>query len=313
MTVAHLASYLTLFAAFAAADSLPSDPFAAFLPRDARVSVPRKEIHGGGPTVDGIPALNAPRKAAIEEADRVLKPDDPVLGLVIGGEAVAYPIRLLNWHELINDEVGGIPVAVTYCPLCRSGIVFDRKAGKSVREFGVSGLLYNSDLVMYDRGTRSLWSQIMAESIAGPSTGARLSRLPASRASWVKWKAAHPATRAVLFDTGHTRDYSADPYAGYEDSPGLYFPVAHEDSRLARKSVIFGVSLPEGAAAVPVAALRRGAVIRVRLGKRTIVFREDGGARAFDEEGREVAGLEAYWFAWAAFHPRTVLAEEANR
>lgn len=307
MRAARFVSCLLLISAAARAEPLPSDPFAAFLPRGARVSVPREEIRGGGPAVDGIPALTAPRKTAVAEADRTLKPSDAVLGLLIGDEAVAYPIRLLNWHELVNDEVGGVPVAVTYCPLCRSGIVFDRRVGDAVREFGVSGLLYNSDLVMYDRGTRSLWSQIMAEAIAGSSMGAKLSRLPAHRTSWARWKTAHPGTRAVLFDTGHSRDYSSDPYAGYEDLPGLYFPVSHEDKRLPRKTVVFGVSLPEGAAAVPVTTLKGGASVRARLGKRTVFFRDDGGAQAFDEKGRELSGIEAYWFAWAAFHPRTLL------
>lgn len=296
-----------LISSAASADQTPRDPFTAFLPRGARVSVPREEIFGGGPGVDGIPALVRPRRSSAAEADRALKSGDAVLGLVIGEESVAYPIRLLNWHELVNDEVGGIPVAVTYCPLCRSGIVFDRRAEDAVREFGVSGLLYNSDLVMYDRRTRSLWSQIMAEAIAGPSTGAKLARLPARRTSWASWKAAHPGTKAILFDTGHSRDYGADPYAGYGNSPVLYFPVSHEDSRLPRKTVVFGVSLPEGSAAVPVADLRGGAVVRARLGKRTVSFRDDGGARVFDEEGREFAGLEGYWFAWVAFHPRTLL------
>lgn len=296
-----------------ASETRPLDPFAAFLPPGTRVSVPREEIFGGGPAVDGIPALTRPRKAAAAEADRTLGPDDAVLGLTVEDESVAYPIRLLNWHELINDEVGGVPVAVTYCPLCRSGMVFDRRAGKTVREFGVSGLLYNSDLVMYDRGTRSLWSQLMAEAVAGPSTGARLARLPAQRTSWARWKAAHPGTKATLFDTGHARDYGADPYAGYEDAASLYFPVSHEDARLPRKAVVFGVSLSEGAVAVPVKALRAGAELRARMGPRTVVFRYDGGARAFDEEGRELAGVEAYWFAWAAFHPRTRLLSGRER
>lgn len=288
------------------------DPFSAFLPSGARVSVPREEIRGGGPAVDGIPALVRPRKASIYESDRFLKPDDPVLGLKVGKEAVAYPIRLLNWHELVNDVVGGVPVAVTYCPLCRSGMVFDRRAGEVVREFGVSGLLYNSDLVMYDRGTRSLWSQIMSEAIAGPSMGAKLSRLPGRRTSWARWKAEHPGTEAVLFDTGHKRDYGGDPYAGYEDSSGLYFPVNHEDARLPRKTVVFGVSLPEGAAAVPVSALGSEDV-RVRLGQRVVIFRGVGGPRALDEAGRDLAGFEAYWFAWAAFHPRTLLVGVESR
>ncbi|PIR19735.1 MAG: hypothetical protein COV48_00350, partial [Elusimicrobia bacterium CG11_big_fil_rev_8_21_14_0_20_64_6] len=192
------------------------------------------------------------------------------------------------------------------------GVVFDRRVGEAIREFGVSGLLYNSDLVMYDRATRSLWSQIMAEAIAGPSTGAKLARLPARRTSWARWKATHPDTTAILFDTGHERDYGTDPYAGYEDSPGLYFPVSHEDARLPRKTVVFGVSLPEGAAAVPAAALNRRGKIRARLGKRAVFFRDDGDARAFDEKGGELAGLEAYWFAWATFHSGTVLVGAEN-
>lgn len=314
MGIGRLILAVALSAAPAAsAEPMPLDPYAAFLPRGTRVSVPRGEIRGGGPSVDGIPALVMPRRASVDEADRALKPGDAVLGLEIGSDAVAYPIRLLNWHELVNDVVGGVPVAVTYCPLCRSGVVFDRRDGDAVREFGVSGLLYNSDLVMYDRGTRSLWSQIMAEAISGSSIGAKLARLPAGRTSWAGWKASHPATKAVLFDTGHARDYGADPYAGYEDSPALYFPVANEDARLPRKTVVFGVSLLEGAAAVPVAALKGSPGVRARLGKRTVVFRDDGGARAFDEEGRELAGLEAYWFAWAAFHPRTSLVGTGKR
>lgn len=313
MRVVRLLCILLLGPAAGRAEQTPSDPFAAFLPRGARLSIPREEIRGGGPPVDGIPALVRPRRANIEEASRALEPGDAVLGLEIGSEAVAYPIRLLNWHELINDEVGGVPVAVTYCPLCRSGIVFDCRDGDKVREFGVSGLLYNSDLVMYDRGTRSLWSQIMAEAISGSSIGTRLARLPAGRTSWAGWKASHPATKAVLFDTGHTRDYGADPYAGYGDSPALYFPVAYEDARLPRKTVVFGISLPGGSAAVPVTALRGSPGILARLGKRTVIFRDDGGARAFDEEGRELAGLEAYWFAWAAFHPRTSLVGAGKR
>lgn len=312
MRVARLAPCLLLLSAATRAEPAPSDPFAAFLPRGARIAVPREEIRGGGPPVDGIPALVRPRKASAEESDLVLKPDDPVLGLEIGKASVAYPIRLLNWHELIDDEVGGVPVAVTYCPLCRSGIVFDRRAAGSVLEFGVSGLLYNSDLVMYDRDTRSLWSQIMAEAIAGPSTGVKLARLPARRTDWRRWKAEHPGTKAVLFNTGHARDYGADPYAGYADSPELYFPVSHEDSRLPRKTVVFGVSLPEGAAAAPISALGAPGV-RVRIGKRSVVIRDKGGARAFDEEGRELAGLEAYWFAWAAFHPDTSLVVPEKR
>lgn len=205
-----------LIAAAAAQDSLSGqDPVAVFLRPGSRASVPLEEIRPGGPAVDGIPALSWPKKAQANEADAFLDPEDKVLGVAIKGEATAYPIRLLNWHEIVNDTVGGVPIAATYCPLRDAGIAFERRLDGEIVEFGVSGLLYRRALVMYDRRSKSLWSQTMGKAIAGPSTGRTLTRFPSILTTWKQWKAKHPHTMAVTFDTGHVRDYWRDPYAGH--------------------------------------------------------------------------------------------------
>lgn len=204
-----------LIAAASAQDSLSGqDPVAVFLRPGSRSSVPLEDIRPGGPAVDGIPALSWPKKARAKEADAFLDPEDRVLGVAIQGEATAYPIRILNWHEIVNDTLGGVPIAATYCPLRDAGIAFERRLDGEIVEFGVSGLLYRRALVMYDRRGRSLWSQTLGKAIVGPSTGRVLVRRPAVMTTWKEWKARHPGTLVVTFDTGHVRDYRRDPYAG---------------------------------------------------------------------------------------------------
>lgn len=302
-----MATGLVSGAAGQAGDS-PSgqDPVRAFLKPGARAAVPLDDILRGGPAVDGIPALSMPKKMTAKEADALLAPDDAVLGLSLNGETAAYPIRLLNWHEIANDVVGDVPVAVTYCPLCRSGIVFDRRLDGKATEFGVSGLLYKSALVMYDRATRSLWSQIMGRAIAGPSTGKALKRIPAVHTTWKEWRAKLPAARVATFDTGHERNYGRDPYHGYESSREVYFPVGKTDGRLHPKETVFGVSLGQAALAVPVKLAREKGPMRASLAGQEIVFKYEDGVRAHGKDG-EIPGIVAYWFAWSAFHPQTEL------
>ena len=149
--------------------------------------VPANQILRGGPPRDGIPALDHPRFEAADKADW-LKDDDLVLGVTIDGQAKAYPVRILVWHEIVNDTLGDTPIAVTYCPLCGSGIVFSRQQDKQVLDFGVSGLLHNSDLLMYDRQSESLWSQIPGKAISGPRAGEVLERLAITHTSWKSWR-----------------------------------------------------------------------------------------------------------------------------
>ncbi len=192
--------------------------------------VPREEILSGGPPKDGIPALTNPRLLAAKEAG-YLYPKDLVLGVEFGGEARAYPLRILVWHENANDEVGGVPIAVTYCPLCNSAFVFDRRIGGQVREFGVSGLLWNSNVLLYDRqpdpSKESLWSQVKMAVVTGPAAraGLRMKFLPSELTTWREWTERHPTTTVLSDRTGYARNYGHSPYESYFATDRLMFPA----------------------------------------------------------------------------------------
>ena len=178
----------------------------------SRHSIPLEEIKDGGPGKDGIPAIMKPKFHSAKEAP--LKPQDRVLGLVLNGEAKAYPINILNWHEIVNDRVGGQNVVVTFCPLCGTGMVFDGTIAGKRSTFGVSGYLYQSDMLLYDHKTESLWSQIKREAVTGPMMGQHLTLLPSIHTTWANWRKQFPETRVLSEDTGHRRDYDRDPLCG---------------------------------------------------------------------------------------------------
>jgi len=186
-----------------------------------RHSVDLGEIMSGGPGKDGIPAIDRPRFLTVPEmtAKNWLGATEPVIGIGIGGDRRAYPLRILIWHEIVNDTVGGVPVAVTYCPLCNSAVVFDRRAAGRVLDFGTTGNLRNSDLVMYDRQTESWWQQFLGEAIVGEMTGAKLKMLPARVESFARFRDRAPGGK-VLVPTGDvSRSYGTNPYRGYDTSP----------------------------------------------------------------------------------------------
>lgn len=199
--------------------------WAAAWPRTdfARATVDLAEIRDGGPGRDGIPAIDAPSFVPVA-AEAELDPREPVIALAIGGEMRAYPLRILTWHEIVNDTVGGVPVAVTYCPLCNAAIVFDRRVGERRLDFGTTGKLRRSDLVMYDRQTESWWQQFSGEAIAGELAGAMLTMLPARLESWAEFK--HRAPRGLVLrpNDPEARPYGTNPYVGYDTSgfPFLY-------------------------------------------------------------------------------------------
>jgi hypothetical protein len=170
------------------------------------------EIQSGGPPKNGIPALDHPAFVSVSEADRTLKPQDMILGAEFSGVSKAYPVRILNWHEVVNDDVGGQPVVVSWCPLCGSALVFDPRVNGHRCVFGVSGLLYHENLLLFDHETESLWSQLGGQALAGLLAGTHLRLLPASMATWQSWKAEHPQTLVLSFETGYKRDYGKDPY-----------------------------------------------------------------------------------------------------
>jgi hypothetical protein len=191
---------------------------------DVPASVPLEDIRSGGPPPDGIPPLDDPVFESVANADEWLEPRDPVQVFELGDDARAYPLAILTFHEIVNDVVGGEPVVVTYCPLCNSGLVFERTVDGEVLDFGTSGRLWNSNLVMYDRATRSLWSQFTGEAIVGERLGQELERLPMQIVSWEEYRTSWPDGQVLSRETGYNRPYGENPYSLYDssDSPFLF-------------------------------------------------------------------------------------------
>ncbi len=170
------------------------------------------QIQSGGPPKNGIPALDHPAFTSASEADRTLKGQDIILGVEFTGIAKAYPVRILNWHEVVNDDVGEQPILISWCPLCGSALVYDPQADGHRYTFGVSGLLYHQNLLLFDYETESLWSQLLGRAVTGPLAETSLQLLPVSMRTWRSWKAEHPQTLVLSFQTGYKRDYARDPY-----------------------------------------------------------------------------------------------------
>lgn len=269
-----------------------------------------EQIHAGGPPKDGIPAIDQPSFIAAGSAS-FLRNDETVLGLVRGGIARAYPIRILNWHEVVNDRYGDDAVVVTFCPLCGTGVAFDARIDGRVLSFGVSGLLYNSDVLLYDRQTQSLWSQLLAQAISGPMKGQRLTMLPLTHTTWADWRASHPATKVLSLLTGKIRPYARDPYAGYESSEQIMFPVAFRSAGYHPKERVLGVRIGEQTKAYPFVELgKTSGVVSDRIGDTALTIRFDrkaSRATAHTADGRQLAAVVGYWFAWYAFYPTTAV------
>jgi hypothetical protein len=211
--------------------------------------VPLDQIVSGGPPPDGIPSIDNPKFVTVQQADTFISDSDFVLGVNINGDVRAYPLSILVWHEIVNDKVGGIPVAVTYCPLCFTNQVFNSTINSNqILQFGTSGKLYNSNLVMYDRISKSLWSQALGEGIVGKYAGQKLQRIPFDVAYWKDWKQLYPNSKILSKDTGFSRPYGADPYGDYYTSNQLYFPVSNHDNRLGLKEKVVGLDNGGGGA-----------------------------------------------------------------
>lgn len=270
---------------------------------------PTEKIELGGPGRDGIPSIDKPKFITVKEAD-YLEPLDVVMSVTFGGETRAYPHRILNLHEIVNDRIGTNSFVVTYCPLCGSGMVFDRRYGDEELDFGVSGLLYQSDVLMYDRQSESLWSQLMMKSISGKKKGEKLKHLPSERMTFAAWALKYPEGKVLSTDTGHERSYRNNPYAGYEHKPTPLFDVGHIRDELASKSWVIGFLVGEKAYAVPIDRVSGGKSIKLELGGREISVSYDAEKREptlTDGKGGPHPFTLAYWFAWQAFHRDTVI------
>ncbi len=270
--------------------------------------IPEGEILSGGPPRDGIPAVNAP-KFVNADAARFLQPTDRVLGIVRNSVVKAYPVSILNWHEIVNDTFAGEPIVVTYCPLCGTGIACLARVANEVLRFGVSGLLYNSDMLLYDRQTQSLWSQIGKQAVSGPLKGERLQAIPLMHTTWADWRQRYPDSLVLSTHTGYARDYTRSPYAGYERSRALYFSVREQDQRHHPKEWVLGIEINGHFKAYPFVELEKSSdPVRDTLGGHNVVVRYDRRHRtavAIDDNGDVLPAITAYWFAWYAFHPTT--------
>ena len=247
------------------------------------------EILSGGVPRDGIPTIRDPRFISIAEADAVYVDHSPVMQVSLNGDARAYPLDILIWHEIVADVVGGVPVAVTFCPLCNTAITFDRTIAGTVYDFGVSGLLRHSDLIMYDSQTESLWQQIGGVAIVGDMVGARLTVLPSTIVAWGDFKAQYPEGIVLSRETGYARRYGANPYAGYDRIGNTPFLFRGEiDERLSAMERVVTLDLPGDVVAYPFTLLAEQRVVAdVRDGREIVVFWTPGVTSALD--GADIA------------------------
>lgn len=248
-----------------------------------------ERIRSGGPPPDGIPAIDQP---TFERANDVewIADDEPVIALDLGGEHRAYPVQVMIWHEIANDTVAGSPVTVTYCPLCNSALAFDRRVGDRELTFGTSGKLYLSALVMYDRQTESLWSQIEHRAIAGHLTGEDLKPVPVQMLSWSQWAAEHPDGWVLSRETGFDRSYGTNPYVGYDNPDGTPFLFdGQTDARLKPMTRVLGLTEGPDTVAIQQDALLDAGVVPLTLdGQPVTLWSAAGLSSALD--GRGVGG-----------------------
>lgn len=279
-----------------------------------------EEIVWGGVKVEDLPPLDNPKMVSAETAARdYLLPGDLVFGVSINGDSRAYPLRIMGWHEMFNETIGGVPVALAYCTLCGAGILFETKVEGREEPFvlGSSGFLYRSNKLMYDRQTDSLWNQFTGEPVSGPlrNSDIRLKIRPVVITSWAKWRAQHPDTTALALETGHDRNYgSGVVYRQYFNSPDLMFPaIVRNEERLKRKDYIFGIREAGAAKAWSLAAFAKEPVINDTVGQRNVVLVGDPvtrSVRAYDrrdykfentDQTRLLRGPGGAWRADEAF------------
>lgn len=286
----------------------------------SRTTVPLEEIQRGGPGKDGIPAIDEPRFVQVADY-REVDPMDPVIGVVIGKEARAYPLRVLIWHEIVNDVIAGIPVAVTYCPLCNTAIVFDRRLDGELLDFGTTGNLRYSDLVMYDRQTESWWQQFGGDAIVGELAGKALRRIPSRLESIANFRERAPDGRVLVPADPNLRDYGASPFAGYDRTalPLFYMGEMPEGVHPMMRVVAVG----DVAFTLPLLVRdgmleHDGMVIAWSAGQRSAVdsdrveWGRDVGNVVVTRAGRDVDHVVTFAFAFHAFHPEGIIHTESG-
>lgn len=274
-------------------------------------SIPLNEILSGGPAKDGIPSIDNPKFISIKEASDFLVDSDVGLGLVINGEARFYPYKILVWHEIVNDKIGEKSVLVTYCPLCATGVVFDPIVNGIAQEFGVSGKLWQSNLLMYNRSAdpddESLWSQVLGEAVLGKSTGVKLDVLTSDTVLYGNWIEKWPDTKVLSKDTGAIRTYGRDPYGDYYTNESVSFGASFSDIRAHPKAFVLGIEINGKYKAYDKEALNEGITEDNFAGSKITIEKSSiGEVRIFvGESKQEISYIGGFWFSWLAVHPET--------
>ena len=270
-----------------------------------------RAITSGGPPPDGIPPVEKPTYVSVAEASQQWRDDAVVDAFTIDGQARAYPRFITVWHEIVNEDAGGKPITITYCPLTGSTLLFSGElADGRTTTFGTSGMLYNSNLVMYDRVTKSMWPQLLGVAVRGERKGERLHEIGgAVTTTFGRWKAKFPGGVVLSKGTGHTRAYGTWPYGDYDTASGVIFPVRASDDRFHPKKVVVGVRVNGAALAIPKAEFVQRREATIEVGGRELVVRHDGeldAVRVLDRRTLEpVSAYDVMWFAWFAFNPKT--------
>lgn len=290
----------------AASSALPTGPSALDDPGSAEFPeplVPLAEIISGGPPPDGIPPIDDPVFLDVADNLEILDPAEPVVALEVNGDARAYPIRAMIWHEIVNDTVGGVPVSVTYCPLCNSAVTYRRVIDGVETTFGTSGRLFASALVMYDRATESLWTHFDGKAVVGVLTGTQLEAIGSPLMAWGDFVAAYPAGKVLDWNsTGFRRDYGRNPYEGYDDdsTQPFLFRGALDDRGLAKQRVV-GIALDDEAVAYDLNALSEGEATATNIivaERKLVILWKAGQASALDEgilqDGRDVGSVGVF-------------------
>jgi hypothetical protein len=275
-----------------------------------RYLVEPSKIRSGGPPKDGIPSIDNPEFVTVEEADEWIQDNELVLAIEHKGITRVYPLQIMVWHEIVNDKIAGDPLLITYCPLCGSGIAYERTIDGEEVEFGTSGKLFNSNLVMYDRKTDTYWSQIDGNAIVGELTGKELKEVSIDTVVWRDWKVAHPDSEVLSQDTGFNRDYGRDPYGSYYEDSFLFFPVENQDDSVHPKTVVHGIEIDGQYTAYREEDLvEQGTISDTFAGRNLEITRDESGKVTVIDTAtnKEIVKERGFWFSWYAFHPETSL------
>ncbi len=268
--------------------------------------VPLDEIISGGPPKDGIPPIDNPKFVSVTDAKDFV--EDSTLGILIklNEDIRFYPYNILVWHEIVNDEVGGKPLSITFCPLCATGIVFEREVDSKILDFGTSGKLYQSNLVMYDRQSDTFWSQAEGRAIRGELFPTTLTRYPSSIVEFSKAAKLNPNMKVLSTKTGYVRDYKRNPYQGYENTEDIYFPINHPDRRLPAKLVIYGISVDGKFKAYDYLKLIDKKKLEDTLNGHKLeisVSLEDEIVVFDNTANKRIVGFNSFWFSFATHNP----------